>query len=131
MSCNVIVLMQEDQPINLTQSGNGLELNISPEVVNLIQSTEPITLIQQLEVIQVCAQNPVAQFIPFYFSAVQDQTVFTLPAVALSCQLCAINGTSQSQAKTPTPDFTITDNILTLSEGVDLGDLVFGVIQIA
>ena len=113
MSCNGITLIQNDKPIVIQQA------------------PEAITLIQELEVIEVCAQNPVAQFLPFYFDAIQDQTVFTLPAIALSVPLCAINGTAQSQAKTPTPDFTVVDNVLTLSEGVDAGDLVFGVIQVA
>lgn len=112
MSCNKIQIMKNSDSIDIKQSSKNLQV------------------FQTIQKISVCAQNPISNFIAFYFLAIQDQTVFTLPAIALSCQLCAINGTSQSQAKTPTPDFIITDNILTLSEGVDEGDTVFGVIQI-
>lgn len=94
-------------------------------------SCNDITILQTIQEINVCAQNPIAQFVPYYFVATANQTVFTLSAVALSVPLCAINGVAQSQAKTPTPDFTINENVLTLSSGVDAGDLVFGVIQVA
>lgn len=93
-------------------------------------SCNNIQIIQRIQEITVCAQNPVAQFLPFWFEAIQGQTVFVLPAVALSSWV-AINGTEQSSAKTPTPDYTISEDILTLSDGVDAGDTVFGMIQIA
>ncbi len=112
MSCSGITLIQDDKPVNLGIS-------------------ESITLIQQIEEIQVCAQNPVTQFIPYYFVATAGQSVFILPAIALSIPLCAFNGIAQSQAKTPTPDFTVNETILTMAWGLDEGDLVFGVIQIA
>ncbi len=131
MSCNDITVIKNEQPIMLSQATDAIEVLIDGNIIELSQASDDINVIQTLEVIYVCAQNPIANFIPFFFIAIQDQTTFTLPAVALSCQLCAINGTSQSQAKTPTPDFVITENILTLSQGVDEGDTVFGVIQIS
>lgn len=99
--------------------------------ITIIQNNQPIQIIQRIQEINVCAQNPVAQFIPFFVTAtIQGQTIFNLPAIALSIWV-AINGTEQSQAKTPTPDFTVSENVLTLSSGVDIGDTVFGMIQIA
>lgn len=110
MSCSGITIIQDARPITI------------------IQDASPVTVLQTIEVIQVCAQNPVAQFLPFYFVATQGQTTFTLPAIALSMILVAINGTSQSEAG---GDFTVNETVLTLDAGVDSGDLVFGVIQIA
>lgn len=90
-----------------------------------------ITIIQRIQEITVCAQNPISQFIPFFLTATEsNQTVFILPMVTLSIWV-AINGTEQSQARIPTPDFTVSENILTLSEGVDIGDVVFGMIQVS
>lgn len=99
--------------------------------ITVIQNNQPIQVIQRIQEINVCAQNPIAQFIPFFVTAtVNNQTIFTLPAVALSIWV-AINGTEQSQAKTPVADFSVSENILTLSQGVDSGDTVFGMIQVA
>ncbi len=113
MSCNDLNLIQDDRPWIV------------------VQSPTSISLIQQVEVINVCAQNPVTQFTPFYFVATAGQTEFTLPGIALAMPLCAVNGTAQAQAKTPTPDFSFTDNILTINGDLDDGDLVFGIIQTA
>ncbi len=112
MSCSGITILQELNTLSICQPKN-------------------ITLIQQTEVIHVCATNPVSQFVPFYFEATQGQTEFTLPGVAIFVPLCAINGTAQSQAKTPVPDFTSDNDILTINGDLDEGDLVFGVIQIS
>ena len=112
MSCQDITVIQDTQPIVVLQNSNAIQV------------------MQVNEVIHMCAQNPVSQFLPFYFVATQGQTVFTLPAIALAAWV-AINGTEQSAAKTPTPDFTIDETTLTLSSGVDAGDTVFGMIQVA
>lgn len=113
MSCNDVMIIQSSDEIKIKQESQSIQV-------------QPL-----IEVIEVCAQNPVAQFLPYFFIATQGQTVFTLPAIALSVPLCAINGTAQAQVKTPVPDFIITENILTLSSGVDDGDTVFGVIQVS
>jgi hypothetical protein len=94
-------------------------------------SCEPLQIIQQIQEIKVCAQNPVSQFTPFFLTAtIEGQTAFTLPVIPLAIWV-AINGTEQSQAKTPTPDFTVAETTLTLSSGIDIGDTVFGMIQTA
>lgn len=103
---------------------------MSCDGITIIQDQNPITILQTVEVINMCASNPVSNFIPFWFSATQGQTVFTLPAISLAAWV-AINGTSQSSAKLPTADFTINENVLTLSSGMDAGDTVFGMIQVA
>ncbi len=95
--------------------------------VTIVQNTHPIQIIQTLEVINVCAQNPIAQFVPFAFVATQGQTVFTLSNVALAVWL-AINGTMQNQNA---GDFSVNENIVTLNTGIDAGDTVFGMIQVA
>lgn len=70
-----------------------------------------------------------ARFIPFSFIATSDgQTDFVLPVTPAAMMLVAINGTAQNGAKIP-PDFVFSGVNLTLSDGVDSGDYVYGVIQ--
>ena len=131
MSCGKLQILQNPDSVQINTVPNVIDINQAPDSVEIKTCPMNALIIQEVTMIKVCALNPINNFLPFYFEATQGQTVFMLPAVALSCQLCAINGTAQSQAKTPTPDFTINENILTLSEGVDEGDTVFGVIQIS
>lgn len=112
-------------------SCNGITIIQNSQAINVFQENKPIQINQIIEVIEVCAQNPIAQFLPFFLTATMDgQTVFTLPVLPLSIWV-AINGTEQSQAKTPVADFIVSERTLTLSEGIDNGDTVFGMIQVA
>lgn len=108
-------------PIQILNNPNTIDLNICP--VN-------IQIIPQIQVINVCAQNPILNnFVPFFFTATENQNVFILPHISAASWIF-INGTAQSQSKTPTPDYSVSGNTLTLSQGVDAGDIVFGMIQI-
>lgn len=64
-------------------------------------------------------------FVPFYFVATEGQTVFTLASGPMTngMLLLAINGIVQSQAK---GDFTVSGVTVTLSEGVNAGDIIGG-----
>lgn len=111
-------------------SCDNIQIIQSSENINIIQSSDGINIIQSIQEINMCADSPIFNnFIPFFFTATQGQTVFNLPSIALATW-CNINGTAQSQSKIPTPDFTVSGNILTLSEGLDAGDIVFGMIQV-
>lgn len=88
----------------------------------------PLYLVKRPNTVQFNVFN-FAKFMPFSFIATQDgQTDFTLPATPVNMMLVAINGATQNGAKTP-PDFTVSGTTLTLSDGVDAGDAVYGVIQ--
>lgn len=112
MSCQDIVVQQDNRPVIVQQP------------------KDKIVVQQTVQNIRVCAQNPVSNFVPFFLTATVDgQVNFTLPFLPLSIWV-AINGTAQAQAKTPTPDFTINGLVLTFSDGLDQGDIVFGMIQV-
>lgn len=129
-NCNGINILQSPDIIDIKQCPENININESPSSIYISQESSDIKIIQVVETINVCANNPIFNnFIPFFFTATQDQISFTLPGISLAIWV-AINGTSQSQAKSPTPDFTVVGNILTLSDGVDEGDTVFGMMQI-
>lgn len=129
MSCGDIQILQSPDSVKVKISPTEISLNQSPDSASLKICPTNIQILQEVKMIKMCATNPVFNdFIPFFFTAKQGQSVFTLPNIALATWVF-INGIAQSQAKTPTPDFTINDNILTLSQGVDAGDIVFGMIQ--
>lgn len=90
-----------------------------------------ITVVQNNRPIQVCCQNPLPSFVPFFLTATIDgQLSFALPVPAVISIWVYINGVGQSGVKTPTPDFTVNGNILTFSSGLDEGDNAFGMIQV-
>jgi len=63
--------------------------------------------------------------VPFLFTATAGQTVFNLASTpATGVILLAINGAVQSEAG---GDFTVVGSTVTLAEGVDLNDKVFGI----
>lgn len=66
------------------------------------------------------------KFTDFTFTATQGQKVFTLGTTPLKVISVFINGTAQNGKAS---DYTLSGKILTLSEGVDAGDKVFGVYQ--
>ncbi len=68
----------------------------------------------------------------FYFVAAEGQTQFTLARIYKDGGFFAlwINGTGQSKAKTPTPDFVVSGVTLTLSQGLDEGDVVYGFYEV-
>lgn len=86
---------------------------------------ESLAVIKQSPIIKFNVFN-FAKFNSFYFVATEDgQTEFTFDTPPVSVILLAINGAAQN-----VNDFTVEDRLLTLSEGVDAGDHVYGVIQI-
>lgn len=91
-------------------------------------SIQPVYVVKRPSIVQFNVMN-FAQFLPFSLTATQDgQTVFTLPLEPTNGVWLYINGTAQNGAKTP-PDFVVSGVNLTLSEGVDSGDKVYGLIQ--
>lgn len=86
---------------------------------------ESLAIIKQSPIIKFNVFN-FAKFSSFYFEATEnEQTVFTLPSTPVSIILLAINGIAQNEN-----DFTVVDRTLTLANGVDADDLVYGVMQI-
>lgn len=67
-----------------------------------------------------------AVFLPFSFVATAGQTLFTLTSTPKTVILLAINGATQRAA-----DYTVSGRNITLTEAVDEGDKVYGVIQIS
>lgn len=65
-------------------------------------------------------------FVPFFFTATDGQTQFTLPSTPMTngVIVVAINGIFQSE---PKGDFSISGAILTLSDPLDSGDVLTGV----
>lgn len=108
-------------PIQIIQRTERVSLAGNPKV-SVIKRNEVVKLYTQ----QVVSNNFVVR--DFSFTATQGQTVFELPSDAKANGLInvVINGTMQNQAG---GDFTIEGNILTLSEGVDAGDTVYGLYQ--
>lgn len=65
---------------------------------------------------------------PFNFVASAGQTILPLPTVPVSIIWLAINGTMQSQLA---GDFTVSGNLITMADPLDLNDTVFGIYRSA
>lgn len=80
---------------------------------------------QSMVVAQVVMYPSIPNFLAFALTADTDgQTDFTLPATPVAILVLAIQGILQSQLA---GDFTIVNDTLTLSEGVDAGTLIAGI----
>lgn len=89
-------------------------------------SAQPVKIIRTTNTVRVLmARSMKLQFVPFTFTATDGQTEFTLPSTPYGDGLfiCSINGSPQDQEG---GDFSVATNILTLAEGVDLNDKVYG-----
>lgn len=97
----------------------------------IVAQPSPITLMKVTNVIRVCSQSRIPRFKPYSFTATeQGQTVFgNLPALPIAVITLAITGALQNPLAN-TPDFTVTGLQITLSQGVNIGDTIYGVIQI-
>jgi len=110
----MITVMQEQIPVTVEQG--------FPTVV-VEQVSVPITINGNFSV-----QN----MIPFSFPGpgqpplVAGTKVFTLPGTPLSIWVF-ITGSAQNQEL---GDFTVSGNVLTLSQGVNVGDTVYGLVQL-
>ena len=95
--------------------------------VKVIKScTRPIKIIRTSKIVKVVSPKPAPlNIVPFTFTATAGQTAFTLPSTPVvgGIFIVSINAGPQDQAG---GDFTIATNILTLAEGVDLNDKVYG-----
>ncbi len=96
-----------------------------------VRGNQQVQIVKRQNIVRVVSQAIVSsEFVVrnYSFTAIQDQTVFTLPTPAKTggMQICVINGTQQNKAG---GDFTIVGDELTLSEGVDAGDTVYGLYQ--
>ena len=82
--------------------------------------------------VKVCALNPVSTFLPFSFTATQDnQTVFgPLQSIPMAIITLAITGTLQDPAGV-IPDYTIDELSIVLSQGISAGNTVYGVYQVS
>ena len=99
-----------------------LNITVTPNPLNITVQQNPgfpqVTIIGNFSM-----QN----FIPFTFTATQGQTVFKfLPGTPLAIWVF-ITGAGQNQAA---GDFSVNGNVLTLSQGVNAGDTVYGVVQL-
>lgn len=96
--------------------------------ITIVHRPRIIGVINRPQIIEVEVHGPSAvNFVPFYFVAEQDQVEFTLALTPIALILLAINGEEKIQAD---GDFTVSKNKITLSEGINEGDRVFGVYQI-
>lgn len=99
------------------QLNNTVELGFPTVIVE--QVLTPLTI----QIGNFSMQN----FLPFTFTATQGQQVFgPLPGSPIAIWVF-ITGAAQNQAA---GDFTLNGNMLTLSQGVNLGDTIYGVVQI-
>lgn len=100
------------------QEQNIITVEIGLPTVVIAQELNPITIIGNFSM-----QN----FIPFTFTAIQGQKIFSpLPGTPLAIWVF-ITGSGQNQAG---GDFTVSGNVLTLSQGVNAGDTVYGLVQL-
>lgn len=104
--------------LTLTYNPGSSPLNVNDVVAGFYQVQSPIN-------------NPaIMNYRQFYFEVgvtpgtVAGQRAFTLPSVASLMILVSVNGTSQNQLN---GDFTIVGNVLTLSQGLNLNDNLFGI----
>lgn len=91
--------------------------------------TNPIRIIKDYKTIRIITPKPTPLNVEFFtFTATAGQTVFTLPSTPFSGGLfvMSINGSPQDKAG---GDFTVVTNILTLDQGVDLNDTVYGLYE--
>jgi len=96
--------------------------------ITVIHRPRIIEVINRPQIVEVEVHGPSAvNFVPFYFVAEQDQVEFILALTPIAVILLAINGEEKIQAD---GDFTVSGKNITLSEGVNAGDKVFGVYQI-
>lgn len=102
----------------------------SPDSVIVNQSASNIQIFQGLEVIEVCAQSLTPKFLPYSFTAAEDnQTVFgPLDSLPVAVITLAITGTLQNPDDEI--DYTIDGLNIVLNQGVAIGNTVYGMIQV-
>jgi len=100
-----------------------------PQVINVTSTSQEVVAINRPQIINVSTIVPIANFLSFSFTAISaNQTVFTpLPGTPIAVIALYINGTAQNQVA---GDFTVNGTTIILSSGVDIGDKVYGIIQI-
>lgn len=98
-----------------------------PQVINITSTSQEIVVVNRPQTVNVKLTIPIANFTPFTFTATQGQTIFTLTTTPLAVTSLYINGAGQNQAG---GDFSVSGLNITLSQGVNSGDTVYGVIQI-
>ena len=132
MSFEPIQVLQNPDVITVKQCPGNIQVLKSPEVISVKQSSDSIKVLQGVQMINVYSSSRPANLMPFSFTATeQDQTVFgNLPAYPVNIVTLAITGTLQNPAATM-PDFTWDGLVVTLSQGVNVGDTVYGMIQTA
>lgn len=92
-------------------------------------STRPVKIIRTSGIVRVVSPKASPLSIQtFTFTATQGQTVFTLPSTPVTDGLfiVSINAGPQDQED---GDFTVVGTTLTLAEGVDLNDKVYGLYE--
>jgi len=88
---------------------------------------QSLTIKQKVASITVYAQEPImTRFTPFDFTATSGQDEFVLDTIPVQVVGLYINGTAQNEEA---GDFTVSGKTITLSDGVDSGDHVFGIYQ--
>lgn len=96
--------------------------------IYVTKSTKTIYAMRNEKNIYLTAQaviNLVPTVTQFSFIATEGQTTFTLEGVPVLLHYVAINGVIQRQDT----DYTIADDVVTLTDGVSAGTLVFGQYQ--
>lgn len=104
----------------------------NPDNIDIKQSPKNIQIFQGVQMVNVCSQSRPASLVPFSFTATEDgQTTFgPWPAIPVNVVTLAITGTLQDPAGT-VPDYTWNSGGVTLSQGVNAGNTIYGMIQTA
>jgi hypothetical protein len=97
--------------------------------LTIYRPIQEIVITRPQEVVEITVERRMypINFRDFTFTATQGQTVFTLPSTPVDPMILVwINGVGQNMAA---GDYTVSGKTITLSEGVDAGDKIFGVYQ--
>ena len=88
-----------------------------------------LTILRPNKIVEITVERRMfpIKFKDFTFTATEGQTVFTLSTTPVSPMILIwVNGTGQDLAA---GDYSIVGKVITLSEGLNAGDKLFGVYQ--
>lgn len=90
-------------------------------------SQQPVVIQNRPQIVEFTIQNTPQRFVNFTFTAIDGQTEFDLGVQPIAVIILGINGAVQNAAA---GDFTLSGTVITLSQGVDADDVVYGIYQL-
>lgn len=122
-----INVIREQKYIEIEQ-GKSITVEQNKEYISVEQGVPKITVEKNEQHITVIGTNNMANFFPFTFTCtVQGQTTFGPLLGKPKSIWVAITGAIQNQA---IGDFTISGTDIILSQGANLGDTIYGLVQL-